>query len=115
MIEKHFTLNQTLDGPDHKASVTPKELKRLVEQIRQVERYLGDGVKMPSCSEQMTRKSLQKYLVASRKIGKGQNFSGENVTAKRTDGAGISALYYDQIVGRTAARDFEPDDLIQLD
>ena len=56
-----------MEGPDHKASVTPKELKQLVEDIRRVEEYLGDGVKMPSCSEQMTRKSLQKCLVARHK------------------------------------------------
>lgn len=114
VIEKHFTLNKNMEGPDHKASVTPEELRQLVSDIRRVEKYLGDGIKMPSCSEQMTRKSLQKCLVASQSIKKGDKFSAENIVAKRTNGEGISALYYDNLVGKTANCNYDVDDIIQL-
>lgn len=115
VIEKHFTLEKNMAGPDHKASVTPKELKQLVEDIRRVEKYIGDGMKMPSCSEQMTRKSLQKCLVANQNIRKGERYNAENIVAKRTNGIGISALYYDNVIGRTAQRDYEMNDIIWLD
>ena len=112
VIEKHFTLNKNMEGPDHKASVTPGELKQLVSDIRRVEKYLGDGIKMPSQSEQMTRKSLQKCLVASAEIRQGELFTASNLVAKRTNGNGISALYYDKVINRTANRDFHVDDII---
>lgn len=115
VIEKHFTLDKDMAGPDHKASVTPEELKQLVADIRRVEDYLGDGVKMPTCSEQMTRKSLQKCLVAQKDIKQGEMFDEENIVAKRTNGVGISALYYENIIGRTAKRSYDADDIIQLD
>lgn len=114
VIEKHFTLDKNMDGPDHKASVTPEELKQLVSDIRRVEQYLGDGVKIPTCSEQMTRKSLQKCLVAKKEIRSGEKFDSENIVAKRTDGIGISALYYDDIVGRYANKDYRTDEIISL-
>lgn len=114
VIEKHFTLDKNMEGPDHKASVTPEELKVLVEDIRRVENYLGDGIKMPTCSEQMTRKSLQKCLVAQREIKQGDVFSEENIVAKRTNGIGISALYYEGIIGRVADRNYCVDEIIQL-
>ncbi len=115
MIEKHFTLDKNMEGPDHKASVTPDELKQLVLDIRRVERYLGNGVKMPSCSEQMTRKSLQKCLVASRPIKEGQAFDNDNIVAKRTNGIGISAMYFDDVVGRIAEKSYTVNEIIQLD
>lgn len=115
VIEKHFTLDKNMEGPDQKASVTPSELKRLVEDIRRVEKYLGDGIKMPSCSEQMNRKSLQKCLVASREIRAGEKFSAENIVAKRTNGMGIIALYYDNIVGRIAGKNYSKNEIIQLE
>lgn len=115
VIEKHFTLNKSMEGPDHKASITPEELKQLVSDIRRVEKYLGNGIKMPSCSEQMTRKSLQKCLVASRPIMAGEQFSNENIVAKRTNGVGISALYFDDVVGRTARTDYKVNDIVGLD
>lgn len=114
VIEKHFTVDKNMEGPDHKASVTPDELKCLVTDIRRVEQYLGDGVKMPSCSEQMTRKSLQKCLVASREIRLGETFSEENIVAKRTNGEGISALYYDSVIGMMAKKHYEEDEIIEL-
>lgn len=112
VIEKHFTLDKTMGGPDQRASVSPEELGRLVTEIRHVEAYLGNGVKMPTCSEQMTRKSLQKCLVAARPIGAGKKFSNENIVAKRTNGEGISALYVDDVIGMTAQRGYEEDDII---
>lgn len=112
VIEKHFTLDKNMEGPDHKASVTPNELKQLVADIRRVEQYLGDGIKMPSRSEQMTRKSLQKCLVASAEIRQGELFTASNIVAKRTNGNGISALYYDEVINRIANRDFHVDDII---
>lgn len=114
VVEKHFTLDKTMEGPDHKASIEPEELRQLVSDIRRVEKYLGDGVKMPSCSEQMTRKSLQKCLVASQKICRGEKFTTENIVAKRTNGEGISAVYFDDITGKEAARDYEADEIIDI-
>lgn len=114
VIEKHFTLDKSMEGPDHKASVTPDELRQLVLDIRRVERYLGSGIKIPSCSEQMTRKSLQKCLVADKKIKMGEKFTKENITAKRTNGEGISALYIDDIIGRTATKSYIENDIIYL-
>jgi N-acetylneuraminate synthase len=115
VIEKHFTLDKNMEGPDHKASVTPDELKQLVSDIRRVEQYLGNGIKMPSCSEQMTRKSLQKCLVASKPINKGEIFSDDNIVAKRTNGEGISALYYDDLIGNISKRNFEIDEILLID
>ena len=112
VIEKHFTLDKNMEGPDQTASVTPEELKQLVSDIRRVEQYLGDGVKMPTCSEQMTRKSLQKCLVAQKDIRAGEKFDAGNIVAKRTDGIGISALYYDDIIGRCADRDYQINEII---
>lgn len=114
VIEKHFTLDKNMEGPDHKASVTPTELKQLVSDIRRVEKYLGDGIKMPSCSEQMTRKSLQKCLVANAKIRQGEMFTENNIVAKRTNGIGISALYYDNVIGKYSDRNYEINDIISL-
>lgn len=115
VIEKHFTLDKNMEGPDHKASVTPEELKQLVLDIRRVEKYLGDGIKIPSCSEQMTRRSLQKCLVASRPIKAGELFDNDNIVAKRTNGEGISALYIDNVVGQVTQREYRTDDIINLD
>lgn len=114
VIEKHFTLDRNMEGPDHKASVTPDELKQLVQDVRRVEKYLGNGVKMPTCSEQMTRKSLQKCLVAAKDIKAGEQFTNENVVAKRTGGQGISALYINEVVGRISKKHFIQDQIIIL-
>ncbi len=114
VIEKHFTLDQKMAGPDHKASVSVDELRQLIRDIRRAEAYLGDGIKMPSCSEQMTRKSLQKCFVAKGDIKRGEIFTNENIVAKRTNGEGISALYYKDILGRTAVREFAIDEIIEI-
>ncbi|MBQ3163250.1 MAG: N-acetylneuraminate synthase [Lachnospiraceae bacterium] len=114
VVEKHFTLDKNMEGPDHKASVTPEELKQLVVEIRKVEKYIGNGIKMPTFSEQGTRKSLQKCLVACRDISQGDTYTNENVVAKRTNGEGISALYIDEIIGKRADRDYKEDEIIQV-
>lgn len=112
VIEKHFTLDKTMEGPDHRASVSPEELRQLVTEIRRVEEYLGDGMKMPSCSEQMTRKSLQKCLVARKEIRSGERFTEDNIVAKRTNGVGISAMYYDVVIDQIAKKNYKADDII---
>lgn len=115
VIEKHFTLDKSMEGPDHRASVTPNELKQIVQDVRQVEKYLGNGIKMPSCSEQMNRKSLQKCLVADKDIEIGEMFDDENIVAKRTNGIGIPALYFDNVVGQIAKKNYSKDDIICLE
>lgn len=112
VIEKHFTLDKNMKGPDHKASIEPDELKQLISDIRRVEKYLGDGQKMPTLSEQKTRKSLQKCFVAKKVIKKGEIFTSDNIVAKRTDGVGIPATYYHDMLGKEAEKDYEKDDII---
>ncbi len=114
VIEKHFTLDRTSAGPDQKASVTAEELKQLVQQIRTVEKYLGNEIKMPTCSEQFTRKTLQKCLVAKTFIQAGTPFTNDNVTAKRTNGVGISAIYIDEVLKKTASKDYVVDEIIEI-
>ena len=114
VVEKHFTLSKRLPGPDHKASLNPGELKEAVREIRRVEQFLGSYVKIPVASELHTRLALQKCLVASRFIGKGELLSEKNIVAKRTGGAGISPVFYRRIIGRRARRDFEADDCIAI-
>lgn len=113
VIEKHFTLDRNLPGPDHKASLEPHELKAMVEGIRNVERALGDGVKRPSPSELKNKPIARKSLVAIRPISAGEAFSAENMSAKRP-GTGLSPMLWDEIVGRTATKDFAVDEQITL-
>lgn len=113
IIEKHFTLDRTLPGPDHKASLEPHELKAMVEGIRNVERALGDGVKRPSPSELKNKPIARKSIVAIRPICAGETFSAENIGAKRP-GTGLSPMRWDEVIGRTATKDFAVDDLIAL-
>ncbi len=113
IIEKHFTLDRNLPGPDHKASLEPHELKAMVEGIRNVERALGDGVKRPSPSELKNKPIARKSLVAIRPISTGEAFSAENMGAKRP-GTGLSPMRWDEVLGRIASKDFAVDDLIEL-
>ena len=113
LIEKHFTLDRTLSGPDHAASLEPPELALMVRNIRDVERALGEGIKHPTESEARNRAVARKHLVATRKITAGEKFSRDNVGAKRA-GAGLSPMEYWSVLGRAAARDFEPDDPISI-
>jgi len=113
VIEKHFTLDRNLPGPDHRASLEPAELKAMVRAIRNIEQALGDGIKRPSPSEIRNRPVARKSLVAARPIRKGERFSPDNLTAKRP-GTGISPMRWDEVTGKPAPRDFDPDELIEL-
>jgi N-acetylneuraminate synthase len=113
VIEKHFTLDRTLPGPDHQASLEPHELKAMVDAIRNVEVALGDGVKRPSPSELNNKPIARKSLVAIRAIRAGESFSADNIGTKRP-GTGISPMRWDEVIGRFAPRDFSADELIEL-
>ena len=112
VIEKHLTLDRGLPGPDHKASLVPDEFASMVRALHNIECAMGDGIKRPSPSEERNRVVARKSLVASHKIRAGEIFSSANVAVKRP-GAGISPMCWDQLMGRRAVRDFEPDDLIE--
>lgn len=114
VVEKHFTLDKRLPGPDHKASIAPDELVAYVQTIRKVEDYLGSDSKMPTISELATRKSLQKCLVAAKSITQGEPFTRDNLVAKRTGGTGISPIYFYHILGKIALKDFVKDDIIEV-
>jgi N,N'-diacetyllegionaminate synthase len=113
VIEKHFTLDRTLSGPDHLASLEPNELKAMVQGIRNIEKALGDGIKRPSPSELKNKPIARKSLVASCSIKAGEQFREDNLMAKRP-GTGISPMLWDAVIGRKAPRDFSEDELIEL-
>jgi N-acetylneuraminate synthase len=114
VIEKHFTIDKDGEGPDHRASLSPEELKRFIVQVRQVETFMGSAIKKPNLSELKTRASLQKSLVARKEIKQGDVFTEELIIAKRTGGKGISPIYYEDVLGKTASQDFAVDDIIVL-
>ncbi len=114
VIEKHFTLDRNMEGPDHKASLEPQELKDMVLSIRNIEKALaGTGVKTASASELKNKSIARKSIVAAIKIKKGDIFSEENITVKRP-GTGISPMEWDAVLGKAACKDFDEDDLITL-
>ena len=113
VIEKHFTLDCNLPGPDHAASLEPRELKTMVTAIRNIEKAMGDGVKKPSPSELKNITVARKSIVAKKPITKGEPFSEDNLTVKRP-GTGISPMSWDVVLGKTSDRDFQVDDLIKL-
>jgi N,N'-diacetyllegionaminate synthase len=113
VIEKHFTLDRKMKGPDHKASLEPKELGMMVSVIRNVETALGDGIKGPSPSEIKNRAIARKSIVASRDIKKGEVFSEENITTKRP-GTGIDPMMWNKVIGKKAKRNFKMDELIEV-
>lgn len=113
VIEKHFTLDRSLPGPDHKASLEPDELKAMVVAIRNIEKALGDGIKRPSSSEAKNKIIARKSLVAADAISEGEVFSETNLTVKRP-GTGLSPMRWDEVVGRKASRNFAADELIEL-
>ncbi len=114
VIEKHFTLDSTLPGPDHKASLEPDELKAMVNAIRNIEKAIsGTGLKTPSQSELKNIAVARKSILAATKIKKGEIYTQDNITAKRP-GNGISPMRWDEVIGCTAIRDFDFDELIEL-
>lgn len=112
VIEKHFTLDRNLPGPDHKASLEPNEFKAMVSAIRNIEIALGDGVKGLTLSESLNKPLVRKSIVASKAIKAGDIFTPENITVKRP-GTGISPMYWDTIIGCEAIRDFMIDEMIE--
>lgn len=113
VIEKHFTLDKTLPGPDHKASLEPQELKAMVSAIRNIEQALGDGEKHVSESERKNILIARKSIVAARDIKQGKVLTEENLTTKRP-GNGISPMRWEEVIGTKAVRDFNTDELIEL-
>jgi N,N'-diacetyllegionaminate synthase len=111
VIEKHFTLNRMLPGPDHSASLEPDELKAMIDAIRNLEKALGDGVKKPSKSELKNISIVRKSIVAKRKIYKGELMNADNLSIKRP-AIGLSPMEWDNIIGRSAPRDFDVDDIV---
>ena len=109
VIEKHFTLDRNLPGPDHKASLEPDELRQLVQQIREIEQALGDGIKRPTASEWKNRDAARRSLVVSKAIQVGEMLTEENLTCKRP-GTGVSPSSYWQILGQTATRCYAADE-----
>lgn len=112
VIEKHFTVDKNLPGPDHKASLKPEELKNLVQAVRNIESALGDGIKRPSRSEMNTKIIARKSIVAARDIKKGELFSEQNLSVKRP-GNGISPIKWNELIGRKATRNFKIDELVE--
>ena len=114
VIEKHFTVDKKSAGPDHKASLSPEDLRNFVRTIREVEKYMGVFEKYPAMSEMHTRKSLQKCIVASAAIRSGEIFSVKNLCAKRTGGIGISPIYFEKVLGVKADKNYKPNDIIEI-
>ena len=112
-IEKHFTLDKNFEGPDHKASATPEELKLLVENIRKAEIMLGSGIKKVTPSEMKNKKIARKSIIAKNNIKQGDIFTEENLICKRP-GNGISPMHWYDILGKVAEKDFEEDQLIEV-
>lgn len=113
IIEKHFTLDRNMEGPDHKASLEPDELAAMVRAIRNVEQTMGSGVKEPSNSEKKNIAIARKSIVAAKSIKKGEMLTEDNLTVKRP-GSGISPMKWFDVIGTKAVRDFEEDELIEL-
>lgn len=111
IIEKHFTLDKTMVGPDHKASLEPDELKTMVRSIRNIEKALGNGVKKPSPSENKNIAIARKSIVALKDIQAGDYFSEHNLAIKRP-GNGINPMRWDELIGTTAKKNYSADDLI---
>jgi len=111
VIEKHFTLDKSMVGPDHKASLEPDELKAMIKAIRNIESAMGDGIKKASPSESPNKNVVRKSIVATKDIKKGEVLRADNLGAKRP-GTGISPMFWDQVVGKIAQRDFKSDDQI---
>jgi len=113
VVEKHFTLNKADEGPDHAASLSPGELIDFVKTVRRVDTYMGSEIKEPSLSEQNTRKSLQKCMVASQDIKKGDLFNNDNLVAKRTGGVGISPIEVHKLLGVKTTKSYKKNQIIE--
>ena len=113
VIEKHFTLDRKMEGPDHKASLEPCELKDMVTAIRNIEVAIGEDKKQPSNSEKRNIQIVRKSIVAKRDIAAGEVLSEENITTKRP-GTGICPMNWNDVIGKKAIKNFKMDELIEL-
>lgn len=113
IIEKHFTLDRNMEGPDHKASLEPDELLKMVTSIRNIEKALGSEQKIPSLSEKKNIAVVRKSIVAARNIKKGEVFTQENITVKRP-GTGLTPMIWNTVLGTRAVRNFKKDEMIEL-
>lgn len=113
VIEKHFTLDRNMEGPDHLASTEPDEFKKMVESIRNIEKAMGNGEKVPTMSEIDISKVVLKRCVASKKIKTGEIFNENNLTVKRND-KGLPAKYWDLLIGKRATKEYEIDEAVEL-
>ncbi len=114
VVEKHFTLDKSQDGPDHRASLSPEELKEFVKLVRKVDKFMGSDIKKPNLSETKTRVSLQKCMVANKDILIGEEFTEDNIIAKRTGGLGISPIYFNDIIGGTSSKKYVKNEIIEI-
>jgi N,N'-diacetyllegionaminate synthase len=115
VIEKHFTIDKNMSGPDHKASLDPNELSNMISSIRKVEVAFGDGIKKPTFSEIKNKAIVRKSIVAKRNIRKNDIFCVKNITVKRCDSnKGISPQLWDDVIGKTAIKNFNEDELIEI-
>lgn len=113
LVEKHFTLDRTMDGPDHLASIEPTELTAMVQGIREIEQALGTGEKAPTSSEKANINIARRFLVANESIKAGELFTEQNIAARRTGCGGISPMKWDEVIGSTATRDYAPGEVIE--
>ncbi len=113
IIEKHFTLSRTMEGPDHTSSLEPEELRSMVQAIRNIEKAIGNGIKTPSKSEEKNRIAARKSIMAKCDIKKGEIFTEDNIIAKRP-GGGINPMKWETVIGKIAKRNFAEDEMIEL-
>lgn len=113
VIEKHFTLDRNMEGPDHRASLEPGDLSAMVSSIRKIEAALGDGVKRPVTNELSNISVVRKSIVAKCRILKGEKYTPDNITTKRP-GTGINPMRWNEVIGSVADRDYETDEMIQV-
>lgn len=113
VIEKHFTLDKNMEGPDHKASLEPQELQTMITAIRNIEKAIGNGEKLPTKSEIANKTVARKSIIALKNIKKGEELTTENLTTKRP-GNGISPMKWYEVLGTKAVRDFQEDELIEI-
>jgi N,N'-diacetyllegionaminate synthase len=113
VIEKHFTLDRNMEGPDHKASLEPEELKNMIKAIRNIEKAFGNGIKLSSVSELKNKLIARRSIVAARDIKKGEVFTEKNITVKRP-ATGISPMVWDKVIDKKARKDFLSDELITI-
>lgn len=113
VIEKHFTLDKGMEGPDHKASLEPQELVRMVEAIRKTELALGNKIKQVSGSEKLNVEIVRKSIVAATNIKRGEKYTEKNLTTKRP-GTGINPMLWDEVIGKLANKDYKVDELIEF-